>query len=102
MNTTQHITREALDKANFGTKNYSTGVNTLSRRLEAMFPEEPNGILVVEAKIAIPKLTLGEIAKLMNAQVESTTWDLDGASMTEHSLQILCGDVTVEVYCIVG
>jgi len=61
MSTTQHITREALDKANFGTKNYSTGVNTLSRRLEAMFPEEPNGILVVEAKISIPKLTLGEI-----------------------------------------
>ena len=102
MNTTQHITREALDKANFTATNYSPNIFALSRRLEAMFPEEPNGIIVVEAKIAIPKLTLGEIAKLMDTQVEVTTLEFEGASMTEHSLQILCGDTLVEVYCIAG
>jgi hypothetical protein len=94
-----------LDKANFSTVNYIPEINVLCRRIEAMFPEDDKGILVVEAKVAIPKLTLGEIAKLMNAQPKVTNFEIAGTSfksMAEHSLQITCGSATVEVYCIAG
>ena len=101
MNTDNRITLQALDRANFRTPKYSPEVNTLCRRLEAMAPEDPKGVVFVSAKVAVSNVTLGQVAKLMGMEANTRTGTLGDVTATEHYLEILCGQAVVEIYCVI-
>jgi hypothetical protein len=103
MNTDNRITLQNLDRANFRTPQYSPEVNALCRRLDKMNPEDPKGVVLVSAKVAVSNVTLGQVTKLMNAEVNSRTQVNMFGDITheEHFLEIKVGEAVVEVYCVI-
>jgi len=96
------ITLKDIDKANFATAiGYSPKVNKLCRRLYKMVSEEDDGITIVSARVSIPNTTLGQVARLMQAETSKRASTVGYARTEEHYLEIKVGEAVVEVYCVI-